>query len=86
MAGTTYQGTEISCVFQGEDDKLNVDMDATANTLYFGWNWYQPFPPPVEPELFPRRLTNDFSLTIKEEKRETNAEDFFVHAIYKITK
>jgi hypothetical protein len=85
MAGTAYQGTQIKMIVQGEDHYLNVDMDATFNFLSYQWNWNQPNPPPME-ERFARYLNNDSSIQFTEEKTETNAEDFFVHIVYKITK
>ncbi len=87
MAGTAYQGCLLSGIPLGEDDTLNVDTGAAAiKTVYHGWNWYQPYPPPVELEQFPRRMTNLFSMTFKEQKRETNAETTFIHIVYRITK
>ena len=85
MAGTAYQGTQIKMNVQGEDNYLNVDMDATLNFLSYQWNWYQPNPPSME-ERFPRRLNNDSSVTFTEQKTETNAESFWVHIVYRITK
>jgi hypothetical protein len=85
MAGTAYQGTQIKMNVQGEDNYLNVDMDATLNFLSYQWNWNQPNPPPME-ERFSRYLNNDSSIIFTEEKTETNAETFFVHIVYKLTK
>jgi len=85
MAGTQYQGTQLAIAFQGEDNVLNTDMDVTANTIYRQWSWlmgaYE-----GEPEKFPRKMTKAFSCTFTVTKTETNAEDFFVHLVYKITK
>jgi hypothetical protein len=85
MAGTAYQGTQLTALYQGEDDVLNLDMDATLNTIYRQWNWNILFYE-GEPERFYRRMTKKFSCTFKEVKTETNAEDFYVHIVYKIIK
>ena len=83
MAGTAYQGTEIIGTALYEDDLLN-DTQA-YNYSYVHWNWNQPYVR-TEPELFSRQMTNKFTYTFTEEKTETNAEDFYVYIIYKVTK
>jgi hypothetical protein len=87
MAGTAYQGALYTAVAVSEDDTLNTDTAAKVlETMYFGWNWYQPHPGGIELEKFPRRMTSAFKITFTEQKRETNAEDSYVHIIYQITK
>ena len=83
MAGTAYQGTAITMVVSAMDHYLNTDPDFSTTGVQ--WNWNHPFVE-AEPERITRKLNNDTSITFKEEKTETNAEDFEVMIIYKITK
>jgi hypothetical protein len=87
MAGTAYQGALYTAQVLSEDDALNTDTGAKAiETMYFGWNWNQPYPGGIELEKYSRRMTNAFKITFTEQKRETNAETSYVHIVYKITK
>ena len=83
MAGTAYQGTSLIGKALDEDVGLNDSMQYSS--VWVHWNWNQPYVQ-CEPEKFSRRMTNEFTYTFTEEKTETNAENFFVHIVYKITK
>lgn len=85
MAGTVYQGTQIKMIVVSEDKATNSDQDAAFNFLSYQWNWNQPNPPPLE-ERFRRYLNNTSSIQFTEEKTEVNAEDFWVHIVYKLEK
>lgn len=81
MAGTAYQGTQITMVVSNLDHEKNTTPDYT--TCGVQWNWYNTCVE-AEPERVDRILTNESVITFKEEKTETNAEDFEVTIIYKI--
>ena len=83
MAGTAYQGTQITMVISAMDHTLNVDPCHT--TMGVQWNWNKPFVE-AEPQKIPDKLTKTSSICFKESKTETNAEDYEVYIIYKISK
>ena len=83
MAGTQTQGTVLSGVFSKWDDNLNADPDFT--TMSWSAGWYTRHVR-VEPEMFSRTLTDDFTLTFKEQEQDTNEETFQAYILYKITK
>lgn len=83
MAGTAYQGTQITMNVSAMDHYLNTDAD--YKIMGVQWNWNHPFVE-SEPQKIPMMLTNDSSICFKEEKTETNAEVYEVYIIVKITK
>ena len=83
MAGTAYQGTQITMHTDRTDHTLNDTGD--QEIMGVQWNWNHPYIE-GEPQKIPDLLTNKSIILFKEEKTETNAEDFEVYIIYKITK
>jgi hypothetical protein len=84
MAGVAgNQGVQISMTVTGEDDATNTDPN--YNVMYWNSVTYAPNHYPIE-ERFERNLNIDSTITFKEVKMETNAEDFFVHIVYKLNK
>ena len=84
MAVNLNQGGQVSMTVTGEDHSLNQDPDFNV-CLFSTWNWKQPTPAPIE-ERFPRYLNIDSSIVFKENKVETNAEDSYIHIVYKLSK
>lgn len=83
MAGVQYQGAIISGVKSGFDHTLYTQ---TNDVQYYQFTYTTPYVGPLEPELWTSQGTTTASITFKEVKTQTNAEDIQIHIMYELTK